>query len=265
MPAIPSQTSGEVRSRDRFLGGRVEIFQPGSGNHRAGLEAVLLGAAASGDFAGLALDLGSGAGVAGMCLAARAPAARVTLVEREPELVELARESLALAANASIAGRVEAVEAVIGKGSLAVPPADLAVMNPPFHRAGKVSAPGGGARARAHLLGEAGLEAWFRAAAGALRPDGELIGIFRADALALVVEAAGTRFGRLELLPIHPRPGENAHRLMLRGRKGSRATPSILPGLVLHPEEGNGFRPAIDAILRDGAGLETACPAWRGH
>ena len=69
-------------SIDEFLGGAVEAVQKRSGHHRAGLEAVLLGASLSADFSGLALDLGAGAGVAGFCLAARARNALTTAMRK---------------------------------------------------------------------------------------------------------------------------------------------------------------------------------------
>ena len=45
-----------------------------------------------------------------------------------------------------------------------------------------------------------------------LKPGGELIVIFRADGLPSLLAAAERRFGALRCLPIHPRPGQPAHR-----------------------------------------------------
>ena len=54
-------------SVDAFLGGRVEAVQPEKGHHRAGLEAVLLAASLDARISGTVVDLGAGAGVAGLC------------------------------------------------------------------------------------------------------------------------------------------------------------------------------------------------------
>jgi tRNA1(Val) A37 N6-methylase TrmN6 len=72
--------TGWYATLDDFLGGRLSAIQPRAGHHRAGLDAVLLAAAVDDAFSGDLVDLGAGTGVAGMAVAARAPAARVTLV-----------------------------------------------------------------------------------------------------------------------------------------------------------------------------------------
>src|SRR5258706_6943656 len=81
-------------TEDAFLGGILSILQPKAG-YRAGIDAVLLAAAMPPvGGAGRILDAGSGVGVVGLCVAARMPEARVTLVEVEPRLVSLARENI---------------------------------------------------------------------------------------------------------------------------------------------------------------------------
>ncbi|MGQ0444466.1 MAG: methyltransferase, partial [Beijerinckiaceae bacterium] len=57
---------------DPFLGGRLSLCQPVEG-HRCGTDAVLLAAAAPADFSGLAIDVGSGVGAAGLALAVARP------------------------------------------------------------------------------------------------------------------------------------------------------------------------------------------------
>ncbi|MFN3623152.1 MAG: methyltransferase, partial [Hyphomicrobium sp.] len=56
------------------------------------------------------------------------------------------------------------------------------------------------------------------------------------------------------ILPLHPRPGDAAHRVIVEGVKGSRAPLQLLAGFVLHTD-GNEFTPAAGAILRAGAPL----------
>jgi tRNA1(Val) A37 N6-methylase TrmN6 len=43
--------------------------------------------------------------------------------------------------------------------------------------------------------------------------------------------------------------------VIVRGTKGSKAPLRLMTGLVLHGDDGNGFLPAIDAILRKGEAL----------
>jgi tRNA1(Val) A37 N6-methylase TrmN6 len=255
---------------DAFLGGRVEAVQPRTGHHRSGLEAVLLSSAVEASFGGLVIDMGAGAGVAGLCIAARCAGARVLLVERDPALVACAREALARPANAAFAARVATVETDIiaseatrAAAGLERAAADAVVMNPPFNAGdGGTRSPKAG-RAAAHVLSDVGLEPWLRAAASALKPGGRLVVIFRADGLDDLLAALRGRFGDAAILPVHPRAGKPAHRVLVAAVKGSRAKSRILPPLAIHGSQGSAYLPAVESILRDGVSLAEAHPPWR--
>jgi len=254
---------------DAFLGGRVEAVQPASGHHRAGLEAVLLGAALDSRISGTVVDLGAGAGVAGFCAAARCRRAKVVLVEREPELVDCARAALARPANAGFADRVRVVTADIGapqaereRAGAGRDLADHVLLNPPFYDRGTRSPQK--ARAAAHVLAPGGLDPWLRAAASVLKFGGDATIVFRADGLADLLAAAARRFGGAEIMPVHPRPEAPAHRVLVRAVKGSRAALRLLPPLVLHGEAGNAFTPGVEAMLREGRALSSVNRAWHG-
>ncbi len=263
-PSVPADVSV-----DAFLGGRVEAVQPASGHHRAGLEAVLLGASLDSRISGTVVDLGAGAGVAGFCAAARCRKARVVLVEREPELIDCARAALARPANAAFAARVRLVTADISapqaereQAGAGRDLADHVLLNPPFYERGTRSP--AKARAAAHVLAPGGLDPWLRAAASVLKFGGDVTIVFRADGLAELLAAAARRFGGTEIMAVHPRPGMPAHRILVRAVKGSRAALRILPPLVLHGEEGGAFTPGVEAMLRDGRALSRVNRAWHG-
>jgi tRNA1(Val) A37 N6-methylase TrmN6 len=261
-------SDGRPDRADAFLGGRLEALQP-QGHHHAGLEAVLLSAAVAPDFAGSVVDLGAGAGVVGMAIAARAPQAEVMLVERDPVAIEAARQSLARPANAGFAGRVKitaaditAPEAGRVAAGLGRAFADVVLMNPPFRDPAGTPSPNP-ARRGAHVPEEGGLEAWVRTAASVLKPTGRIVIIFRADGLGEVLAALDGRFGGSTILPVHPRAALAAGRILVAAEKGSRAASRILPGLTLHGEAGNAYLPDAERILRHGASLSEVHPAWR--
>lgn len=257
-PAKPGE-----KTVDAFLGGRIEAVQPAAGHHRAGLEAVLLAASLPKEMDGLVVDLGAGAGVAGLCIAARCPKATLLLVERDGVAVECARGALARPANSAIAGRVEIVGADISaRSAYRRETADAVVFNPPFYEARTASVSPASSRAGAHVLDEAGLDPWYRAAASFAKSGATATVVFRADGLDSLIAAAKGRFGALDVLPIAPREGVPAHRILIRGVKGSRAALRLLPPLVLHDKTGNGFRSDVDAILRGAADLAAVFPAW---
>ena len=254
---------------DAFLGAKVEAVQHGGGVHRSGLEAVLLASAIDDEFAGSLYDLGSGSGVAGMCVAARAGGARVALVDRDEQALAAARTALARPANRAFAERVSVIAADVSDtesgrvaSGLGRSVADAVILNPPFHEAERGTHSPSAARAGAHVLGSAGLDPWIRTAASILKPDGRLVVIFSADGLAGLLSALDGRFGGTAVLAIHPRASSRAHRILVRAFKGSRARLSILPGFALHAATGSSYLPEADAILRDGRSLAGVHPAW---
>lgn len=249
---------------DGFLGGRVTLEQPADRGHRAGLDAVMLAAALPGGSTGRVADLGAGVGAVGFCAAARLAGITITFAERAPATLELLARNIA--ANAPALGErfsiaavdIEAPAAVRAAAGLAPAGFDHVLMNPPFHAAGRGRASPDAARAEAHVAGPETLERWIRVAAGLLAARGTLTMIWRADGLGDVLASVGRRFGGVDVLPLFPRAGEAANRILVRGRIGSRAPLALLPGLVLHGPDGGFTPPAADVL----AGAPLPAP-WR--
>lgn len=249
---------------DRFLDGRLTLEQPAHGRHRAGLDAVLLAGAVPEAATGRVVDLGAGVGTAGLAVAARVPGVSIVLADHDPDVLRLARANASRPENAAFGGRVEVVDIDLmaaGRAREAVLPresAEWVICNPPFFAPHEVRASPAEARALAHVFSRGTLDDWVRVAAATLVAKGELALIFKGDGLADLLAACNGRFGALTIVPIHPRAGAPAHRLIVTAIKGSRARPSILPGLVLHPAGTNDYLPEAEAILRGRRGLASA-------
>ena len=244
---------------DAFLGGALQILQPQNG-YRAGLDAVLLAAAApviSGTSARI-LDIGAGVGVVGLAAARRVADAHVTLIERDPQLAALAQANIA---RNRLADRVRLVQADVSQplsahaelGAL-TETFDCVLANPPYHVHGRGTAARDASKANANAMSEGDLDRWARFMVGMARPGGHAVVIHKAEALPELLAALAGRFGDLVLLPIHPRSGSPASRVFVRGLKGSRAPLQIRQALVLHDAAG-AFMSAVEAILRRGAAL----------
>ena len=247
---------------DAFLGGALNILQPAAG-YRAGLDAVMLAAAVSIKHQGArVLDVGAGVGTAGLCIARRVPSARVTLLEREPALVRLAAENArrnGLEQRVGVvAGEVGLAAAALQRLGLADASFDHVVANPPFHSRDAGTPAADALKAAAHAMPESDLDQWARFMARMAAPGGAFTLIHKAEALPALLAVLEGRFGALTLLPLHPRAGEPAHRLIVSGTKGSRAPMSLLPGFVLHEADGT-FTPQAQAVLRGGAALQAGC------
>ncbi len=241
---------------DAFLDGRIHVRQPAKG-FRSGLDAVFLAAACPAESGDAVLEAGCGAGVASLCLLARVGGIGVTGVEADPALAALARE------NALVNGFGERFEAVAAdvtalwsslEGQLRREGYDHVIANPPFHVHGRARLSKDGRNARSRAMSEGGLEVWLRFLAAAAKPGGTAAVIHTAEALPQLLAAFEGRFGGLRLIPLHPKAGVPAIRVILRGVKGSRAPFSIAPGIVLHEEDGTPTG-AARAVLRDAAKL----------
>lgn len=247
-------------SKDQFIGGGAYVLQPLSDGHRSGMDAVFLAAAIPSKADGVLYDLGSGTGAAGFCAAARAPKLVVNLVERDDDMLRLAQEGCMLPENAAFSNRVNIIPADIlmpaverENAGLAANSADWVIANPPFYLENKVRSSPHQHRREAHVLEEGDLETWFRLAAMLLKPGGHIVLIHKADALSEVLKLCEGRFGGLVVRPIHPRAAKAANRVVISGQKGSRGALNLLPGFIVHDEDGN--TPHAVAILREGKGF----------
>jgi tRNA1(Val) A37 N6-methylase TrmN6 len=245
---------------DAFHRGAFFVAQPAGRGHRAGLDAMVLAAAVPSGFAGRLADLGAGAGAAGLAVAARGAQATVTLVERDPEMLLHARRTLALPQNAALRGRAEVLDADVTLSGEARTTAgledrafDYAIMNPPFN-APADRATSDGLRKSAHVMHPETFEQWIRTAAAIVKPGGALALIARPASLQPILAALDGRFGGARIVPVHPRAEEDAIRIVIRARHGSRGGLSLCPPLVLH-DGGNAFTPRADAICNGKASL----------
>jgi tRNA1(Val) A37 N6-methylase TrmN6 len=109
-------------------------------------------------------------------------------------------------------------------------------------------------KAGANAMPDGDLDRWVRCMAAMARAGGTATIIHRADALHALLDALGGRFGGAVVLPIHPRDGESASRVLVQAIKGSRAALELRPGLVLHDAD-HSFRSGVEAILRHGVAL----------
>jgi tRNA1(Val) A37 N6-methylase TrmN6 len=240
-------------SEDIFLSGEVRLIQPRKGYHRSGSDAVFLASVVE-QGTGLTLDFGAGSGAAGLCVAARCPDYKIHLIERDETLLSCAKQSLHN--NPALSNRIKLIqtdlyapEAQRVKDGLERAEADWVIMNPPFYRAKDVRPSPVKERAIAHIMQDNALELWIRAAASALKPFGKLGIIHHGSALIPLVNALHGRFGALKIMGLHPKLDCPASRLLITAIKGRREEAKILPGMVLHHDDGT-YTSKAHTILR---------------
>ncbi|RID93224.1 methyltransferase domain-containing protein [Gemmobacter lutimaris] len=240
-------------SDDKFLCGKLHLWQPLKG-YRAATDPVLLASACPAEAGQSVLDLGCGAGAAALCLGWRVPGLRLAGLELQPDYADLARR------NATRNG----IALDVAEGDLRNMPRDLrrdfdhVICNPPYYPPGGTPSPVA-SRALAMQVEAVPLGDWLAVAARRLRPGGWLTMIAGADALPDLLSALGT-LGSASVLPLAPREGRAARRVILRARKGGRTPFRLLAPFVIHhgaSHEGDreSYTPAANEILRMGGDL----------
>lgn len=233
------------------------MSQPRHG-FRAGLDSVLLGAAVAPGSPWL-LDLGCGVGTAGLVAMSHWPDMVATLADRDEDILALTRDNAA--ANGFAARTTVLAVDVTAKGAerhaagLAENAYASVIANPPFFDAGAGTLAGEPGRAGARHMDPATLDLWIKTAAGCATPGGEVIFVYPVESLSPLLAGFTQRFGAVTVLPLTPRPGLAATRVLVRAIKGSRAPLTMLASRALHGDEGRGFLPEFDAIFRGEARL----------
>lgn len=241
---------------DKFLTGRLHLLQPVRG-YRAATDPVLLAAACPAVSGQSVLDLGCGAGAAALCLAVRVSGLSLAGLEVQPRYADLARRNSERNGIAFevVEGDLGHMPKVLRRGF------DHVIANPPYYGATGTASPVA-SRDRAVRV-ETPVGDWVAAAATRLNPGGWLTMIFATPCLPEVIAALAPKLGSGSVLPLAPRDGREAPRVILRARKGGKAAFRLLAPFVLHEgatHDGDreSYTAAANAILRDGGDLSAS-------
>ncbi len=256
MRAADEKLSEEF-TEDAFLGGKLSILQSSKG-FRAGLDSVLLAAVVEASDKERVLDAGCGAGVAGLCLAART-GAPVTGIDSQSTAIDLAQQN---AERNDLASKATFIEADVfdAAGAVGADVFDHVISNPPFHDPARERLSPDKGKAVSHAFGEGvayrdRMAKWIKACLKTLKTKGSITLINRAAALPAMLAALDGPTGGIMVVPLQPFEGEPAKRVIVTAQKGSRSPAQLHPGVVLH-KGAREFTPNIEAALRDGAALD---------
>lgn len=234
-----------------LLNRRVLLRQP-EGGFRTSIDAVLLAAACRAEAGQSLLDMGCGTGAAGLCVLARVPGLRLTGFDIQADHVALARENAALNDSASscdfLAADVAVFKRYDAKGDNVQ--FDHVICNPPYNDARAHTRSPSEAKALAMGHAHTTLQDWIDCASRNVKSGGSFTLIHKADQLDRIILAMGGRFGAIEIVPLQPRSGREASRVILRAIKGRKTPTRLHPALILHEENGD-YTAAADAVLRD--------------
>lgn len=243
---------GDCETVDDFLGGAVKLIQPKDG-YRVSMDTVMLAACVPAKPGESVIEGGVGSAGAALCLARRVPGVKVHGLEIQPDMLAFARRNIAFngledavtVTEGSITDLRQSDEATF----------DHVMVNPPYLADGKGIRPPVETKGLAHMDLSASIRDWVKFCIHLVRNKGTVSIIYRADRVDEVIAHLHRRVGELKIMPLWPRYGSPAKRVIIQGRKGVHGTASILPGLALHGAVER-YTKEAEAILRDGAGLD---------
>ncbi len=252
-------------TQDGFLDGRLSIAQPAQG-YRAGVDPVLLAASVPARPGQSVLELGCGAGVAGLCLGIRIAGLALTGVEIQADYAELARRN---ADANSLSLKAHTCDLRHLPPELGARGFDHVIANPPYFRRRTGTAAKQPGRDLA-LAGDTALSDWIAVAARRLAPKGCLSVIQDIRRMPEVLSATqACALGSAEALPIAARAGRAPHLVLIRARKGGRGQfvlhfPLIMHTGDRHERDSDSYTDEIRQVLRNGQALNFPAARARG-
>lgn len=239
----------EDETLESIYGGRLKVIQKKKG-YRYTIDSVLLAGFVDPKTEDRILELGSGSAVISLLLAYRHRGIRVTAVELQEGLADMARRSVFLN---RLDDRVTVLQRDLREATDFLEPQawDIAVFNPPYRKmgTGRVNPQAEKALARHEVAGS--VVEFLRAAQRALKTGGRACLIYPC---ARMVEALhGMRSLRLEpkrFRMVHSRPESRGDFILVDGVKGGGEELSVLAPLFIYKKEG-GYSEELEGVFRE--------------
>jgi tRNA1Val (adenine37-N6)-methyltransferase len=231
------KTTESSETCDAILGGQIRVIQPRAG-YRFSVDSILLARFVSVRRNDRVLELGAGAGVISLAIAALHRPREIVAIEIQPELVAMIDRGARLNGFPSI----HAIEADLRKIKHARIPAtgfDLVVANPPYRKRNSGRESPNEKRRGARSETTATLEDFVAAAVRHARDSGRAAFVFTADRFAELISVA--REHRLEpkrIRLVHPYKNAPATTVLLEARKGGGVEVCVEPPLILYDAPG---------------------------
>lgn len=238
---------------DKFLGGRLNIWQPKQG-FRSGTDAILLASAVPVKPHESVLELGCGVGVVSLSLGCHAEGLRLCGVELQEHYAALAERN----------AQENSTDFEVVRGDVLQPDADLkernfdhVVSNPPYFVTQKLTDPARQDKAIAHVSRPGTTHDWVVQGLKRLKPKGYITVIQCVERMPELVGAIASGCGDMVVIPISSRAGEPASRVIIRGRKGAKGGAILRAPLIMHKDvhasdAASKYSELATSILRDG-------------
>lgn len=229
---------GQVSTTDDAVyRGKVLLCQPAEG-YRFGSDSMLLASAVPATYGQSVLELGCGVGAVMLAASYRLPEVYFTGIEREPVYAALAEKNIV---TNDMQDRVKVQVGDLCERDLLVDMKeqfDHIIANPPYFSNDSHTSSANDLRRVARQADPGAIAQWVQAANRYLKPEGTVTFIYPEKQAQELIDALSQFTGNIMVLPLLPKEGVPAKRLLIQATKGVRGETRYLQGLVLHEADG---------------------------
>ena len=245
-----SQSTLEV-SKNKILGGSISLFQPKKG-FRVSIDSILLSSSIK-KYSNC-MEFGTGSGVILIYLSKKFPNSKIIGVEKNIELVELAKKNI-LENNVNDKNTKVICSDLLSKSFLKEynNKLDRVIMNPPYFCLNNVIKSDNKLKSSARY--EANINQWFLAAYKKLKPKGYMNFVFRSENLDLILSKLYSSWGDIKIFPLWPKANVRSKLMIIQARKNINSGVQILPGLILHNNDGS-YTDECNSILNNKSNIQ---------
>lgn len=234
------------------LNKRLKLIHSEKG-FKTSIDSVLLAAACPAKAGDHILDMGCGVGGAGLSVLTRVDGVKMTGVEIQGEHAALAER------NAVVNLMQDRCDFVVSdiQAYREEKKFNHVICNPPYlEGATHLRSPSDEkAIAMGHDDVRVRVKDWVDCAHFCLKSNGSLTMIHRADKIINIIQALGKRFGAVEIIPLWPKAGENAKRVIVRAIKDRKSPATIHAGLIIHGP-GGAYTDEAEAVFREAKAID---------
>lgn len=222
--------------KNKFLNGKLQIEQA---QFRAGHDSLLLACFAPLIKEGVVIDVGCGAGTVLACYALRSKKVKLVGIEKENNVAKLALKNLKFN-NFQNRSRVIVGDVLKDNINIKEQSAHLVMMNPPYWKEKDKHCSSNLEKKNAKFK-NTHIQHYIKAACKLVRPEGWLCLVYPARKSLDILNNMNLYLGRLSVLNVHSKQGEDARIILVRGKKLSKPSSNEIEwksGLIMHKKNG---------------------------
>ncbi|MDR2723657.1 MAG: methyltransferase [Holosporaceae bacterium] len=218
-------------TEDSILNGKIKLFQPENG-YRVAIDPIILANFVTLKAHHKVLDVGCGVGAISLILKMKENLSEVTALDIDEEMCQICMQN-----SAANALDLEVINMGIEENTfLEERLFDQVVTNPPFLE--KKSSRTSESKKQANVE-TISLTEWIRRCLNKLKSNGIFSIIHRASRLEEILSALKNTAGAINITPIFPKYNWEANRIVVQAQKSNKSETKILPGVVVHRDDGN--------------------------